>query len=51
MVLLALAETSAEDLLGAEGIQELEEEMKAQLNQHLDSGSVEAVYTTTKVVQ
>ncbi|MED4127288.1 flagellar basal body-associated protein FliL [Shouchella miscanthi] len=51
VVLLALAETSAEDLLGAEGIQELEEEMKAQLNQHLDSGSVEAVYTTTKVVQ
>ncbi|MFS0787020.1 flagellar basal body-associated protein FliL [Shouchella sp. 1P09AA] len=51
VVLLALAEISADQLIGSEGIQELEEQIKTQLNQHLDSGRVEAVYTTTKVVQ
>lgn len=51
VVLLALAETSADQLIGSEGIEELEEQIQTQLNQHLDSGRVEAVYTTTKVVQ
>lgn len=51
VVLLALAEISADQLIGSEGIEELEEQIQTQLNQHLDSGRVEAVYTTTKVVQ
>ncbi|WP_353625932.1 flagellar basal body-associated FliL family protein [Bacillus sp. JCM 19041] len=51
VILLALAETSADELLSAEGITELELTIQTRLNDHLNEGSVEAVFTTSKVVQ
>jgi flagellar FliL protein len=51
VILLALAETTAEDLLGEEGLTALQESIQSKLNDHLDEGSIEAVYTTMKVVQ
>ncbi|WP_169871059.1 flagellar basal body-associated protein FliL [Shouchella patagoniensis] len=51
VILLALAETSADELLSAEGITELEHTIQTRLNDHLNEGSVEAVFTTSKVVQ
>ncbi|GAF12888.1 flagellar biosynthesis protein FliL [Bacillus sp. JCM 19046] len=51
VLLLSLAETTSEDLLGSEGINELEQMIQSKLNDHLEQGTVEAVYTTMKVVQ
>lgn len=51
VILLTLAEMSAEDLVGEEGLAELQETIQTKLNDHLEQGTVKAVYTTVKVVQ
>lgn len=51
LIIHRLAEQSADELRSSEGLRELEETLRTDINELLESGTVVEVYTTERVIQ